>query len=71
MNENVTGELEYLLNVSQFNNISNIVIGFDENFGAKNTVIKYIGFKGEKLREKIKVVETVYEVRANLADHKT
>ena len=71
MNENVTGELEYLLNVSQFNNVSNIVIGFDENFGAKNTVIKFIGLKGEKLREKIKVIETVYEVRANLADHKT
>lgn len=71
MNENVTGELEYLLNVSKFNNISNIVLGFDENFGAKNTVIKYIGFKGEKLREKVKVIETVYEIRANLADHKT
>ena len=70
MNENPTGELEYLLNVSKFNNTNNIVLGFDENFGAKNTVIKYIGLKGEKLREKIKVIETVYEVRANLADHK-
>jgi hypothetical protein len=47
------------------------VIGFDDNFGAKNTVIKFIGLKGEKLREKVKVIETVYEVRANLADHKT
>lgn len=67
----MTGELEYLLNVSKFNNIGNIVLGFDENFGAKNTVIKYIGLKGEKLREKVQVIETVYEVRANLADHKT
>lgn len=70
MNENVTGELEYLVNITKFNNVSNIVIGFDENFGAPNTIIKYIGFKGEKLREKVKVIETVYEVRANLADHK-
>ena len=70
MNENVSGEMEYLINITKFNNISNIVLGFDENFGAPNTVIKYIGFKGEKLREKVKVVETVYEVRANLADHK-
>lgn len=70
MNENLTGELEYLLNVSKFNNTSNLVLGFDENFGAPSTVIKFIGFKGEKLREKIKVVETVYEIRANLADHK-
>ncbi len=69
--DNLTGELDYLLNVSKFNNVGNIVLGFDENFGAKNTSIKYIGFKGEKLREKIKVIETVYEVRANLADHKT
>lgn len=71
LNENVTGELEYLLNVTKFNNTGNIVLGFDENFGARNTVIKYIGLKGEKLREKVQVIETVYEVRANLADHKT
>lgn len=70
MNENVSGELEYLVNITKFNNVSNIVLGFDENFGSPNTVIKYIGFKGEKLREKVKVIETVYEVRANLADHK-
>jgi len=71
LNENLSGEIDYLLNVSKFSNVGNIVLGFDENFGAKNTVIKFIGFKGEKLREKVKVVETVYEVRANLADHKT
>lgn len=70
MNENVTGELEYLVNITKFNNVSNIVLGFDENFGAANTVIKFIGFKGEKLREKFKKFEGVYEVRANLADHK-
>lgn len=70
MNENVTGELEYLLNISKFNNVSNLVIGFDENFGAANTVIKYIGFKGEKLREKVKVVQTVYEIQTNPADIK-
>ena len=70
MNENLTGELEYLLNVTKFNNVDNLVLGFDENFGAAQTIIKFIGLKGEKLREKVKVVETVYEVRANLADHK-
>jgi hypothetical protein len=70
MNENLSGDLEYLLNVSKFNNTRNIVIGITDNFGASSTVIKYIGFKGEKLREKTKVVETVYEIRANLADHK-
>ena len=70
MNENVSGELDYLVNITKFSNVGNIVLGFDENFGAANTIIKFIGFKGEKLREKVKVIDTVYEVRANLADHK-
>lgn len=71
MNENVSGELEYLLNVTKFNNTDNIVLGFDENFGAARTEIKFIGFKGEHLRDKPKITETVYEVQANLKDHKT
>ena len=69
--ENLTGELEYPLNVSKFNNVSNVVIGFDENFGGSKTGIKFIGLKGEKLRDKTKTMNIVYEVRANLADHKT
>jgi len=71
MNENLSGEVEYLLNITKFNNVTNIVVGFDENFGAPKTAVRYIGFKGEKLREKFKVVQTVYELQANLADHKT
>jgi hypothetical protein len=51
--------------------VTNLVIGFDENFGAPKTGVRYIGFKGEKLREKFKVANTVYEIQANLADHKT
>ncbi len=69
--DNSKGEVEYLVNMSKFNNVTNLVIGFDENFGASNTSIRYIGLKGEKLREKFKVVQTVYEIQANLADHKT
>lgn len=68
--ENLNGEIDCLVNISKFNNVSNLVLGFDENFGAPRTALRYIGLKGEKLREKVKVVETVYEVRANLADHK-
>ena len=71
MNENVTGDLEYLVNITKFSNVGNLVIGFDQNFGAPHSIIKFMGFKGEKLREKVKVIEAVYEVRANLADHKT
>eukprot|EP00352_Strombidinopsis_acuminata_P001904 CAMPEP_0176395352 /NCGR_PEP_ID=MMETSP0126-20121128/43341_1 /TAXON_ID=141414 ORGANISM="Strombidinopsis acuminatum, Strain SPMC142" /NCGR_SAMPLE_ID=MMETSP0126 /ASSEMBLY_ACC=CAM_ASM_000229 /LENGTH=106 /DNA_ID=CAMNT_0017768181 /DNA_START=196 /DNA_END=516 /DNA_ORIENTATION=- len=37
LNENLDGSLEYPVNVSKFNNVSNLVIGFDENFGASKT----------------------------------
>lgn len=67
---NPNGELEYMVNMSKFNNVSNIVVGFDENFGAPNTSIQFLGFKGEKLREKVKVVQTVYEIQANIAEFK-
>lgn len=63
--------MEYLLNITKFNNVTNLVIGFDENFGAPKTSVRFIGFKGEKLREKFKVANAVYEIQANLADHKT
>ena len=62
MNENVSGELEYLLNVTKFNNTDSVVLGFDENFGAPRTIIKFLGFKGEYLRDKPKLTETIYEV---------
>ena len=52
LNENLSGDLDYLLNVSKFSNIGNIVLGFEDNFGAASTVVKYVGFKGEKLRQK-------------------
>ena len=53
----------------KFSNVSNIVLGFDGTFGGKKSALKYLGFKGEKLRNKVKVIDTVYEVRAQLADH--
>ena len=58
------GECEYLLNQAKFSSVSNLIIGVDGSFGAKKTSLKYIGLKGEKLRNKVKVVDTVYEVRA-------
>lgn len=63
------GEVEYATNLMKFSNVSNIVLGLDGTFGAKKSSLKYLGFKGDKLRNKVKVVETVYEVRAQLKDH--
>jgi len=63
--ENLTGEVEYPVNQSKFSNTSSIVLGFDENFGAGKTGVKFIGIRGEFLRLKPKIGEIVYEIRAN------
>ena len=58
------GDNDYPTNVAKFSSVSNLIIGVDGSFGANKTAIKFIGLKGEKLRNKVKVIETVYEVRA-------
>ena len=63
------GENEYPVNMTKFNNVSNLVLGIDGSFGGSKSALKFLGIKGERLRNKVKVIETVYEVRANLADH--
>jgi len=68
--ENVQADLDYPVNLSKFNNCNNIVLGFEDNFGAAQTVINFIGLKGLYLRDKSKAQEIVYEVRANIADHR-
>jgi len=40
-------------------------LGFEQNFGASKTGVKFIGIRGEFLRLKPKMGEIVYEVRAN------
>ena len=64
------GEIDYPLNLSKFNNCMSIVLGFEGNFGANTTVVNFIGLRGTFLREKSKPQEIIYEVRANMADHK-
>ena len=64
------GDLEYPLNLTKFSNVSNIILCFDDTFGASNSCLKFVGLKGDRLRSKIKKFEGVYEVTANLADHK-
>ena len=67
--ENSLGEIDYPVNLSKFNNCQNIVLGFEGNFGGSDTVINFIGLKGQFIREKSKATEFIYEVRANIADH--
>ena len=69
LTENCLGEIDYPVNLSKFNNCNNIVLGFQENFGASDTIINFIGLKGQYIREKSKATEFIYEVRAQIADH--
>ena len=64
------GDLEYPTNLTKFSSVNKLIIGFDGTFGASKSSVKFVGLKGERLRNKTKIGETVYEVRANLADHK-
>jgi len=52
LNPNLTGEVEYLVNVSKFNNTRNLVLGFPDNYGASRTMVKFIGLKGERIMQK-------------------
>ena len=38
----------------KFSNVSNIVLGIDGSFGANRSALKFLGFKGDKLRNKTK-----------------
>ena len=52
--ENPLGEIDYPVNLSKFNNVTNLVLGFEDNFGGDNTLINFIGLKGQMLRAKTK-----------------
>ena len=64
------GDLEYPTNISKFTNVSKLIIGIDGSFGSSRSSLKFVGLKGDKLREKHKVGEIVYESQAQLKDHK-
>ncbi len=61
--------MEYPLNITKFSNVSNIIIGVDGSFGGSKSALKFIGLKGDKLRNKDKVGEIIYEVIAKKSDH--
>ena len=52
--ETPQGEIDYPVNLSKFNNCTNIVLGFEESFGANKTQINFLGLKGQMLRAKTK-----------------
>jgi len=60
---------EYSLKPAKFPNVSTITLFFPASQGAETTRIYYIGFLGQWSERKQDPVITVYEARANLADH--
>lgn len=63
--------IDYPVSLSKFTNVSNLVLGFTDNFGTDTTQIKFIGIKGELLRAKPKMGAISYEVRANYSKFET
>ena len=70
MAENPLAEIDYPVNLSKFNNCNSITLGFEGNFGGSTSQINFIGLKGAFLRDKRKPINVVYEVRAQLDDHR-
>ena len=62
--ENESGAIEYPVKPTLFASLSSLVFGFDENFGAETTQVKFIGIKGEFLKGKAKLGKVAYEIRA-------
>jgi len=65
------GSIYYPTKLQKFQNISSLVLFFNNRDGTDQTEITYIGFKGEFTKNKREIVEFVYEARANPVDHQT
>jgi hypothetical protein len=61
--ENLLGEIEWPLQVYNFNNVSTLVMYFTENYGADKSRIYYLGLKGEFSQVKREAVVANYELR--------
>eukprot|EP01108_Squamamoeba_japonica_P008660 TRINITY_DN7749_c0_g1_i1.p1 TRINITY_DN7749_c0_g1~~TRINITY_DN7749_c0_g1_i1.p1 ORF type:complete len:216 (+),score=19.52 TRINITY_DN7749_c0_g1_i1:124-771(+) len=68
---NVQADAEYKLRAAKFQRVQSVTLFFDENFGADETEIYYIGFRGEFDQEITrKAVIATYESKPMLEDHK-
>ncbi|KAJ3270486.1 hypothetical protein HDV01_007793 [Terramyces sp. JEL0728] len=61
---------QYLTKVTKFTNVRDLTLFVPSNFGADQTVISYIGLKGEFQTVNRDPIITNYELAANPADHK-
>ncbi|KAJ1953165.1 hypothetical protein EC988_003150 [Linderina pennispora] len=63
--------VEYPTRIAKFNSVRSLAIFLPSNFGADETTVYYLGFRGEWTELKENPLITVYELRPNVADHKT
>lgn len=55
--------------MSKFNGVHSIDLLFPSNFGAPQTEVRFIGFKGDFSERRRQAVEAVYEAKAMPSDH--
>jgi len=68
--ETVAGGVEYPTRFTRFQNVSSLALFIDRNFGADETIVQYVGLKGEFTRYRREAVVTTYEARPLAGDHK-
>jgi len=61
--ENVTGEIEWPVQVSNFSNVYSLTMYFCANWGAPTTIIYYIGLKGLFENVRREAVVANYELK--------
>ncbi|KAJ2710908.1 hypothetical protein H4R19_003509 [Coemansia spiralis] len=68
--DGATHPVEYPVRAAKFSAVQSVALHFPANFGADETHVYYLAFRGdwEQLREN--PVISVYELRPNVADHK-
>ena len=70
LHHDLEGECYYFCRRDKFNTVSSVTIFVGENYGADQTRINFIGFKGEFGKGKRRAVEAIYEVSGSALDAK-
>ena len=68
LHEDTEAEVYYFCRRDKFNTCSSITIFVSENYGADETRINFIGFKGEFGKGKRRAVHAIYEVTPDATD---
>ncbi len=63
--------IDYPLRAAKFNGVDSVTLFFPDCLGADHTALEYVGFKGVGSSLKRGIVRASYEVKPQIADHKT